>query len=102
MAAIAAWTRAFMASRSGGGRGEAGRLSGLGSGNAPFVQDDVIGTGVAACALRLFCEFALSLASEIRAGLTDIAPPALAAIPIGLLFGALAAGQGPGRRSRPC
>jgi len=36
----------------------------------------------------------LSLASEIRAGLTDIAPPALAAIPIGLLFGALAVGKG--------
>jgi 4-azaleucine resistance transporter AzlC len=36
----------------------------------------------------------LSLSSEIRAGLADIAAPALAAVPIGLLFGALATSKG--------
>ena len=36
----------------------------------------------------------MSLSSEIRAGLIDIAPPALAAVPIGFLFGAIATAKG--------
>ena len=36
----------------------------------------------------------MSTSSEIRAGLADIAAPSLAAVPIGLLLGAVAAGKG--------
>ena len=36
----------------------------------------------------------MSIASEIRAGLADIAAPALASIPIALLFGAIATSKG--------
>ena len=36
----------------------------------------------------------MSVSSEIRAGLIDIAPPALAAVPIGFLFGAVATSKG--------
>ena len=36
----------------------------------------------------------MSVSSEIRAGLIDIAPPALAAVPIGFLFGAVATTKG--------
>ena len=36
----------------------------------------------------------MSWKDEARAGLNDIWPAALAAVPIGLLFGALAAGKG--------
>ena len=36
----------------------------------------------------------MSVWSQIRAGLVDIAPPALAAIPIGFLFGAIATAKG--------
>jgi 4-azaleucine resistance transporter AzlC len=36
----------------------------------------------------------MSIAAEVRAGLADIAAPAFAAIPIGLLFGAVAVSKG--------
>ena len=36
----------------------------------------------------------VSVSSEIRAGLADIAPPLVAAVPIGFLFGAIATAKG--------